>query len=162
MHLHGLRWAIDGFYDHDDAGWFNETRQHINRTRSTIAKEKHRLKKARASSFDANPAATIHRMLQSDALPSQLHVVIDSNGELTSNAEELEDVMVNHFESVFAIPPPDPVRVHSSTSLRVALEWRMISGQDGTPVRLLSKMHFISTLTDRLIRSPQPQHGRWC
>jgi hypothetical protein len=66
------------------------------------------LKKARVSSFDINPAAMIHRMLQSDALPSQLHAVIDSNGELTSNAEELEDVMVNHFESVFTIPPPDP------------------------------------------------------
>jgi hypothetical protein len=108
MHQHGLRWAIDAYYDGDAAGWINETRQHINRTRSTIAKEKHRLKKARASSFDVNPAAMIHRMLQSDALPSQLHAVIDSNGELTCNAEELEDVMVNHFESVFAIPPLDP------------------------------------------------------
>jgi hypothetical protein len=108
MHLHGLRWAIDAYYDDDAAGWINETRQHINRTCRTIAKEKHRLKKARASSFDVNFAAMIHRMLQSDAPPSQLHAVIDSNGELTCNTEELEDVMVNHFESVFAIPPPDP------------------------------------------------------
>jgi hypothetical protein len=63
MHQHGLRWAIDAYYDDDATGWINETRHHINRTRCTIAKEKQRLKKARASSFDVNPAAMIHWML---------------------------------------------------------------------------------------------------
>ena len=53
-------------------------------------------------------AAHVHRMLKSDALPSHLHSVVNGQGQLTSSAEELESVMVDHFSSVFAMPPPDP------------------------------------------------------
>ena len=103
-----VQWTIDVFYNSDDSAWMTETRGHINATRLLIRKETHRLKSSRKGGFDESPAAMIHRMIQSDALPAQLYSVIDSRGELTSNPEELEDVMVQHFESVFAIPPLDP------------------------------------------------------
>jgi hypothetical protein len=57
--------------------------------------------------FDANPAAAIHRMLQTDALPSRLLSVVDQHGTNTSSAAELQSVMVQHFTSVFALPPAD-------------------------------------------------------
>ena len=59
--------------------------------------------------LDADPAALVHRMLQSDALPTELLSVIDSKGELTSSPAALEEVMVQHFTSVFAVPPPSDV-----------------------------------------------------
>ena len=62
--------------------------------------------------LNTNPAATVHRMLQSDALPSQLTSMVDSNGELTTSAAELEAVLVGHFRSVFTSPPPaDPLSI---------------------------------------------------
>ena len=54
-----------------------------------------------------NSAALVHRMLKSDALPTHLHSVVTPQGKLTSSAEELETVMVDHFRNVFALPPPD-------------------------------------------------------
>ena len=43
------------------------------------------------SSFpvDMSRAASIHKMLQSDALPATLYSVVDENGELASNGKEL-------------------------------------------------------------------------
>ena len=104
---HQLQWSVNAYYDHDDAAWLMETRRFLSRTRSSIRREQYRLAKGRSSYADDNRAAAIHRMLESDALPSQLYSVIDAKGELTTNAEELEQVMVDHFESVFAIPPLD-------------------------------------------------------
>ena len=46
-----------------------------------------------------------------DATPS-LQSVVDSHGHLTSTAEELEAVMVDHFQSVFRLPPPDLHPLH--------------------------------------------------
>ena len=80
---------------------------HYKHTRSHSTRETC-LTNHKESSFDTNPAASIHRMLKSDALPTQLFSVIDKHNELTSTPSELEDVMVEHFTSVFAIPPPDP------------------------------------------------------
>ena len=60
----------------------------------------------RKQPLDSEPAALVHRMLQSDALPTQLLSVINNQGELTSSPAELEQVMVDHFTSVFAVPPP--------------------------------------------------------
>ena len=64
------------------------------------------MKNERREPFEASPASAAHRMLQSDALPSQLYSVVDS-GQLTSTAEELQEVMVQHFEAVFALPSAD-------------------------------------------------------
>ena len=61
--------------------------------------------------LEANPTAQVHRMLDSSELPAQIHAVIDKNGNLTSTSGELEDVLVEHFSSVFAVPPPLPVPV---------------------------------------------------
>ena len=106
---HRITWCTDAYYHHDDTASIHETRRLITRTRSSIAREKHRLRLHQATTpFDANPAAAIHRMIQSDALPSRLFSIIDSNGELTTSVQELEDVMTSHFESVFSIPPLDP------------------------------------------------------
>ena len=54
--------------------------------------------------MDVSPAAHVHRMLKSDALPTHLHSVVDKQGSLTTSAGELEAVMVEHFQSVFALP----------------------------------------------------------
>ena len=109
-HTHRLQWATDVHHlHHDVSAWVAETRDHIRRTRSAIAAETRRMQKHSKPRFDANPAAAVHRMLQSDALPSLLYSVVDSGGALTSSAAELQDVMVSHFESVFALPPPDPL-----------------------------------------------------
>jgi len=50
-------------------------------------------------------------MLQSDALPSHLHSVVDADGHLTSTAAELEAVMVAHFHEVFALPSAVPAQL---------------------------------------------------
>ena len=63
------------------------------------------LGKAKRSPLDASPAAAVHRMLQSDAFPSQLFSVVDSHGQLTTTPAELKRTMVDHFTSVFALPP---------------------------------------------------------
>jgi hypothetical protein len=44
-------------------------------------------------------------MIKSDALPSQLTSMVDERGSLTTNAAELEAVLVTHFRNVFAVPP---------------------------------------------------------
>ena len=110
---HQLQWHVDAYYHHDDAAWMAETQQLIRATRTAMRRECHRLTKARKPPLDSSPAAAVHRMLQSDAFPSQLYSVVDSSGQLTSNAAEMEDVMVQHFETVFSIPdraaaPPLP------------------------------------------------------
>jgi hypothetical protein len=52
-----------------------------------------------------SPAAAVHSMIKSDALPSQLTSMVDERGSLTTNAAELEAVLVTHFRNVFAVPP---------------------------------------------------------
>lgn len=107
LHEYQLTWIAHE--SHNINAWLEETKHHISVTRQLIAAEKNRLTKERAPPLDANPAAQIHRMLASDALPSQIYSVINDRNELTSSPLELEDVMVNHFESVFSIPLRDPV-----------------------------------------------------
>ena len=107
IHHHRMQWKVDVYYHHDDEGWINETKQYITDTRRDIRRESKRMMRQKVDTFDASPAATIHRMLQSDALPSHLYSVVTNDGHLTTNAIELEDCMVQHFESVFAIPPHD-------------------------------------------------------
>jgi hypothetical protein len=62
------------------------------------------MQKQQRHPMDISPAASIHRMLKSDALPSHLLSVIDSSGHLTGSPDELKAVMAVHFQSVFAIP----------------------------------------------------------
>lgn len=107
---HDVRWHTDPRID--IVAWTIETQQHINESRSSIAATRRRLRQHRPAPIDANPAARIHRLLNSDALPSELFSVINEHNELTSTPAELEDVMVTHFENVFAIPPPDPAPLH--------------------------------------------------
>jgi exonuclease III len=112
-----LQWKVDLFTHRDGdntstitAAWLHETKQHIKQTRTHIRREKTHMGKQQTNfnRFHNNSAASIHRMLQSDALPSHLYSVIDTDGHLTSNAQELEDVMVQHFTDVFAIPSDPP------------------------------------------------------
>jgi exonuclease III len=103
-----LRWHCDAWSAVPPSAWMQETQAMLNQTRSAIRKEKKRmLRDTSGPSFDSS-AAHVHRMLKSDALPSHLHSVVNAQGELTSTAEELESVMVDHFSRVFAMPPPDP------------------------------------------------------
>jgi hypothetical protein len=44
-------------------------------------------------------------MLQMDALSLRLFSEVDQHGTLTSSAAELQSVMMQHFTSVFALPP---------------------------------------------------------
>lgn len=101
-----LQWST---HYRNELSWLQETKQLLRRTRALIRQQRHRMLQQRVhhDPFISNTAATIHRMLQSDALPSQIHSVVDGSGELTSNADDLKEVMAAHFESVFALPPID-------------------------------------------------------
>ena len=110
LHYHQQQWSVDPYFDRDDAGWIAETRSIVSRLRHSIMAERHRLTKVSPAPVDVNMAASVHRMLASDALPAQLFSVVDSRGELTTNADELEDAMVQHFEAVFALPETDSAR----------------------------------------------------
>ena len=105
---HNVHWFINLFQQHDVDGWLRETRQLIRHTRASMRQQCKVMRVDKQASFDANPAAAIHRMLASNTLPSQIHSVVDSHGHLTSTPAELKEVMAMHFESVFSIPPPDP------------------------------------------------------
>jgi exonuclease III/ribonuclease HI len=103
-----LQWHSDAWSGGPPHVWLQETRVMLNRIRSAIRKEQRRmLRDPPAASFESS-AAHVHRLLKSDALPSHLHSVVNVQGELTSTAEELESVMVEHFSNVFAMPQPDP------------------------------------------------------
>jgi hypothetical protein len=99
-----LQWHCDAWSRGPPQVWLQETRALLNRTRSAIRKEQKRmLRDPPGASFESS-AAHVHRLLKSDALPSHLHSVVNAQGELTSTAEELESVMVEHFSNVFAMP----------------------------------------------------------
>ena len=103
-----LHWRCDAWYGGDPHAWLLETQQLLGATRSAIRREHKRMTREQRPPLDASPAALVHRMLQSDALPSQLHSVVDPRGHLTTTAAELEAVMVAHFCSVFALPADAP------------------------------------------------------
>ena len=108
---HALRWTVCAWYSGDAAAWLAETRDMLQRTRCAIKHEQRRMKQQPRSQADENPAAWVHRMLDSDALPSQILSVVNADGDLTTSAGELKQVMAEHFRGVFAIPaepPPDP------------------------------------------------------
>ena len=107
-HHPSLQWQCCAWYAGDPHGWMRETRSMLNRIRSSIRKEQQRMLRAPPVPLSESSAAHVHRMLKSDALPSHLQSVVNGRGELTSSAEELESVMVDHFRNVFAMPPPDP------------------------------------------------------
>ena len=104
-----LLWQCCAWFDGNPHSWLLETRVKHNRIRSAIRKEQRRMLQTPSASLHPNSASLVHRMLKSDALPSLLHSVVDSTGKLTSSAEELETVMVDHFRNVFAMPPADAV-----------------------------------------------------
>ena len=103
-----LQWEICAWSNGDTRAWISETRVLLNRTRSAIRKEQQRMSRAPPVPLSECSAAHVHRMLKSDALPSHLQSVVNARGQLTSSAEELESVMVDHFSNVFAMPAPDP------------------------------------------------------
>jgi hypothetical protein len=78
-----------------------ETQQLLQRTRASIRQERRRMQKQQRHPMDVSPAASIHRMLKSDGLPSHLLSVVDSSGSLIGSPDELKAVMADHFQSVF-------------------------------------------------------------
>jgi exonuclease III len=107
---HNIHWRIDACDKSQHMHWLVETRDHVRRIRQLINHEQQRMRVAARPSFDVNAAATVHRMLDSEALPSHLLSVVDIDGRLTSSAHALKEVMARHFTSVFAMPaePPTP------------------------------------------------------
>ena len=102
---HDVIWSVDVHYRTDPSHWLGETRRLICSTRADVRRAKQQLDRVKKPQLDASPAATVHRMLESDAFPSQLFSVISSCGELTNGPDELKNVMADHFEAVFALPP---------------------------------------------------------
>src|SRR5207237_728071 len=100
----GLQWRCDAWYGGDPHAWLAETRDLLACTRRAVRQEQQRMQRSTRAPLDVNPAAAVHRMLKSDDLPSHLLSVVDQHGQLTSTAEELEQVMVAHFSDVFALP----------------------------------------------------------
>jgi len=127
----------------------------LNRIRSAIRKEQRCMLRDVSAPLELNSAAHVHRMLKSDSLPSHLQSVVNAQGALTSSAEELESVMVDHFSNVFAMPPPDAAPLpHPPPAMlfdksTVQREW---FDDLMSPVE---EQEIISTLADtRLISSP--------
>ena len=111
---YGLTWTVSPFVEEETARWLTETHEMITRVRSIGRKSQLQLgltPQQRAARV--LPAAVIHRMLQSDALPSQLHSVVRTDGSLTTSPDELQAEMVRHFEQVFAMPTADEVAAAS-------------------------------------------------
>src|SRR5680860_117633 len=106
-----LVWMLDAYDNANPGEWIKETHCMLSSVRSAIRQERLRMERSHRTPLEANPAAQVHRMLDSSELPAQIHAVIDSNGNLTSTAQELQDVLVDHFSSVFALPPPPPAPV---------------------------------------------------
>ena len=104
---HHLHWAVDAWYAGDAEAWLAETRQLLRSTRSSIHTEQRRMLRERKPPADSNPAAFVHRILRSDALPAQLLSVVNKDGQLTSTAEEVKEVIADPFRSVFSVPPAD-------------------------------------------------------
>jgi hypothetical protein len=61
----------------DPQAWLQVTRLLMSSTRAAIQKEQYRMMKPQCLTKDENDDAAIHRMLKSDALPSQLYSVVD-------------------------------------------------------------------------------------
>ena len=99
-----LHWRCDAWFGGNPHAWLQETQQLLTATRCAIRREHKRMAREQRPPLDASPAALVHRMLKSDALPSQLHSVVDPRGHLTTTAADLEAVMVDHFRAVFALP----------------------------------------------------------
>jgi exonuclease III len=107
-----LQWRCDIWCGGDPLAWVAETRSMVACTRRDIRKEQRRMHSNARAPLDVHPAAAVHRMLKSDALPSHLLSVVNEHGQLTSTPAELEQVMVDHFSSVFAMPADDPAPLH--------------------------------------------------
>jgi exonuclease III/ribonuclease HI len=104
VNKHRLHWHTLITHADDLHPWIRETQQHIRDTRRMITKHHHRLDQLSVPALDTNPVAMIHRMIDSESAPSHIYSVVDNNGDLTSSPQEMEDVLVQHFESVFALP----------------------------------------------------------
>ena len=103
---HKLQWRHDAWHgcnphDHD---WMDETARLLSSTRSAMRRQQKRMQREQRPPLDRNPAALNHRMLKSDALPAQLHSIVDAQGQLTSSAAELEQVIVDHFSASSRCP----------------------------------------------------------
>ena len=111
LNIYQLQWKSNFWSETDD--WLKETQVHISSTRCVTRAEQKEMLTADGRNYKSasqnNPAAAVHKMLESDAFPSQLFAVVDKNNHLTTSAEELEDVMVDHFTSVFTVPPDEPL-----------------------------------------------------
>jgi exonuclease III len=89
----------------DVGAWLQETETFIRLTRSSVRAQYACLRKQHDNHFTRAPAAVIHRMLQSDALPAAIHSVVTPDGHLTQTAIQLQECMASHFEHVFSVPP---------------------------------------------------------
>ena len=83
-------------------------------------------------------------MLAGDELPTEIRSVVDEHDQLTTTPHQLEDVMVRHFEGVFAIPPIPP----PSAAAAAAADPRP------PPDMLFQKASIDSSWFDRLMEAP--------
>jgi exonuclease III len=103
MHA-GAVWAVHPRYE---LAWIEETQQLIRRCRYALRKEMQAMKKLKADRFDAHSTAMVQQMLQG-LEDRQLFSVLNKHGELVTEPSQVKEVMAEHFESVFALPPPNP------------------------------------------------------
>ena len=152
---HQLRWSINAWDNGDPHAWMHESQRLQSATRAAIRKEQQRMQREPLAPMDVSPAAHVHRMLKSDALPTHLHSVVDKHGSLTTSAGELEAVMVEHFQSVFALPSepvaplplPPPAMLFDKSSVQP--EW-----YDGL-MAAVSSQEILDTLADApLVSAP--------
>lgn len=106
---HHMQWRADPHGHEGEQRWVEETQQMIRDIRASVIRERQRMKKRQPSSVPPFESrfSSLSRIIRSDALPSNIFSVVNAQGELTHSAAELKDVMADHFESVFSIPPDD-------------------------------------------------------
>jgi exonuclease III/ribonuclease HI len=102
---HRVQWTVDPS-THEQL-WIDETQQLIRDTRAALQKEMRCMKKIKADRFDGNSTAMVQQLLQG-LDDRQLFSVLNKRGDLVTDPEEVKEVMVDYFQEVFSLPPPDP------------------------------------------------------
>ena len=93
--MYGLRWKADPYatacLDKYHI-WIAETKRLLSRTRQFVRKLTRRLgREGSSTNILHSQAATVHRMLQNDAIPSQLYSVVKETGDLTASASDMQE-----------------------------------------------------------------------
>ena len=134
LHSHLITWTVNAFHltPSESHVWIDETTQLIRQTRASIRREGKKMQHFKPDFFDANSTATVHRMLKGFH-DGPLLSVVDSNGALTTQPDQLKAVMLDHFTQVFDIPAANPLQQQNDQHLPAAVHTLLHDKQSVDP-----------------------------